>query len=129
MLALLDNDLWKWDPSSLAKAFAHPLVLWQAWQQGQGQVVFGLLLLAGMFVDGLLQKRLHWLIPNWRDWPRIAYGMMMAMGAALAMGGNDSQLLRYLPNGSPHAWLAVPAMLIGIVGGLSISNVLKTTRS
>lgn len=129
MLALLDNDLWKWDPSSLAKAFAHPMGLWQAWQQGQGQVVFGLMLLAGMFVDGLLQKRLRWLIPSWCDWPRIAYGMTMAIGAVLAMGGNDSQLLRYLPSGSPHGWLAVSAMLLGIAGGLNISNVLKTTRS
>jgi hypothetical protein len=53
----------------------------------------------------------------------------MAMGAVLAMGGNDSQLLRYLPNGSPQAWLAVPTMLIGIAVGLNIADVLKTTRS
>jgi hypothetical protein len=129
MLALLDNDLWNWDPSSLAKAFAHPLGLWQAWQQGQGQVVFGLMMLVGMFIDGLLQKRLCLVIASWSDWPRIAYGVTMAMGAVLAMGGNDSQLLRFLPNGSPHAWLAIPAMLIGIAGGLNIANVLKSTRS
>ena len=49
----------------------------------------------------------------------------MAMGAVLAMGGNDSQLLRYPPNGSPQGWLAIPAMAAGIIAGFRIAEQLS----
>ncbi len=35
------------------------------------------------------------------------------------MGGNDVLLLRYLPDGSPHGWLALLAMVLGILVGLT----------
>ena len=125
MLGVLDNDLWKWDPSAVARALSQPMALVQAWQQGQGHVVFGLMLLVGMFADALIQRRWRWVAPDWRDLPRLGYGMAMAMGAVLAMGGNDSQLLRYLPNGSPQGWLAVPAMVGGIIAGFRIAEALN----
>lgn len=125
MLGVLDNDLWKWDPSAVARALSQPMALVQAWQQGQGHVVFGLMLLVGMFADALIQRRWRWVAPGWRDLPRLGYGMAMAMGAVLAMGGNDCQLLRYLPNGSPQGWLAVPAMVGGIIAGFRIAEALN----
>ena len=57
-------------------------------------------------------------MPLTADLVRLPFVMAMAAGAVLAMGGNDTQLLRYLPGGSPHGWIAVPAMVAGIVASL-----------
>lgn len=118
MLGLVDNDLWRWDPSSLARTLAHPLALADSWQRRDPAPLLPLVLLAGMAANSLWQRsgRLAW--PGRHDLLRLPYGMAMAAGAALAMGGNDTQLLRYLPGGSPHGWIAVPAMVAGIVAGL-----------
>ena len=81
MLGVVDNDLWKWDPSAVARALSHPMALTEAWAQGQGHVVFGLMLLVGMFADALIQRRWRWVAPDWRDLPRLGYGVAMALGA------------------------------------------------
>lgn len=124
MLGVLDNDLWRWDPSSLARALAHPATLAMT-----GHGLFGLMLLVGMAADAQLQHRFSLTLPRCRDLPRVAYGGAMAIGAALAMGGNDSQLLRYLPSGSPHSWLAVPVMVVGILVGLKLAGRLRQTSA
>lgn len=118
MLALIDNDLWRWDPSSLARALAQPLALAESLQRRDPVPLLGLVLLAGMAAEPLVQRRSRITVPRAADLVRLPYGMAMAAGALLAMGGNDSQLLRFLPGGSPHGWLAVPAMLAGILFGL-----------
>lgn len=118
MLALIDNDLWRWDPSSLARALAHPLALADSLQRRDPVPLLGLVLLAGMAAEALIQHRSRITVPRAADLVRLPYGMAMAAGALLAMGGNDSQLLRFLPGGSPHGWVAVPAMVAGILLGL-----------
>lgn len=118
ILALIDNDLWRWDPSSLARALAHPLALAESLQRRDPAPLLGLVLLAGMAAEALVQRRSRITVPSTADLVRLPYGMVMAAGAVLAMGGNDSQLLRFLPGGSPHGWLAVPAMVAGILIGL-----------
>ena len=72
MLGVLDNDLWKWDPSAVARALSHPMALAEAWAQGQGHVVFGLMLLVGMFADALIQRCWRWIAPDWRIYPALA---------------------------------------------------------
>jgi hypothetical protein len=129
MLALIDNDLWRWDPSSLARALAQPLALAESLQQRDPVPLLGLVLLAGMAVEVLLQRRYRLTLPRSADLVRLPYGMAMAAGALLAMGGNDSQLLRFLPGGSPHGWAAVPAMVVGILIGLRCPARLGVTRS
>ena len=129
MLALIDNDLWRWDPSSLARALAQPLALAQSLQQRDPVPLLGLVLLAGMAAEVLLQRRYRVTLPRTADLVRLPYGMAMAAGALLAMGGNDSQLLRFLPGGSPHGWVAVPAMAAGILIGLRCPAPLGLTRS
>ncbi|MEI8252044.1 MAG: YeeE/YedE thiosulfate transporter family protein [Synechococcus sp. ELA057] len=112
LLALVDNDLWRWDPSSLALAVANHL-------RGQTTApLLGLMLLAGMATESLLRRRTQITLPRLGDLVRLPLGMAMAAGAVLAMGGNDSQLLRYLPGGSPHGLVAVATMVAGIVIGL-----------
>jgi hypothetical protein len=118
MLALIDNDLWRWDPSSLARALAQPLALAESLQRRDPLPLLGLMLLAGMAAEALLQRRYRIALPRLADLVRLPFGMAMAAGALLAMGGNDSQLLRFLPGGSPHGWAAVPAMVAGILIGL-----------
>lgn len=118
MLALIDNDLWRWDPSSLARALAQPDVLAESLQRRDFVPLLGLVLLAGMAAEALVRRRFQITWPCEFDLVRLLYGMAMAAGAVLAMGGNDSQLLRFLPGGSPHGWVAVPAMVAGILIGL-----------
>jgi hypothetical protein len=118
LLALIDNDLWRWDPSSLARALAQPLALVESLQRRDPLPLLGVVLLAGMAAEVLLQRSYRIRLPGLADLVRLLYGMAMACGALLAMGGNDSQLLRFLPGGSPHAWVAVPAMVAGILIGL-----------
>ena len=118
MLALVDNDLWHWDPSSLAHALADPLVLAESLKRRDPLPLLGLVLLAGMAAEALLGRRFRITCPRIADLVRLPYGMAMAAGALLAMGGNDSQLLRFVPGGSPHGWVAVPAMVTGIMLGL-----------
>jgi hypothetical protein len=129
LLALIDNDLWRWDPSSLARAMAHPLELVASLQRRDPLPLLGLLLLAGMASEALLQRRYRIALPRLADLVRLPYGMAMAAGALLAMGGNDSQLLRFLPGGSPHSWVAVPAMVGGILIGLRCPAPLGLPRS
>jgi hypothetical protein len=47
-------------------------------------------------------------------------GTSMGIGAALARGGNDSQLLLTLPVFSPAGITAVASMLVGLYLGLRI---------
>ncbi|WP_231569007.1 YeeE/YedE thiosulfate transporter family protein [Photobacterium gaetbulicola] len=47
-------------------------------------------------------------------------GTVMGLGASLALGGNDSQLLITLPTFSPAGGVAVLFMIIGIATGLEI---------
>ncbi len=129
LLALIDNDLWRWDPSSLARVLAHPLDLAESLQRRDPLPLLGLVLLAGMAAEALLQRRYRIALPRPADLVRLPYGMAMAAGALLAMGGNDSQLLRFLPGGSPHGWVAVPAMVAGILIGLRCPAPLGLPRS
>ena len=59
-------------------------------------------------------------------WPRLSgrllikhlsAGVLMGVGAAIASGGNDSQLLLTLPALSPAGWATVASMILGIVLG------------
>jgi hypothetical protein len=50
-------------------------------------------------------------------------GACMGIGASLALGGNDSQLLLALPTLSPGGMTAILGMLIGIWSGLYIREI------
>jgi hypothetical protein len=114
MMAMLDNDHWAWAPSALASTLAHPISGATPWA--------GLLLITGMVIGSVYSGRFAVRLPRWSDCWRFPWGIGMAMGAALAGGGNDSQMLRFLPGGSPHAWLAVPAMVSGALVTVALSK-------
>lgn len=114
LLALVDHDGWQWDPSSLAQALSRAPRWVASSRSVAASELLGTVLLSGMAFEALIRGRFRWRPASWCDLPRLGWGILMAMGAVLALGGNDSQLFRYLPGGSPHAWLALPAMTLGI---------------
>lgn len=121
LLGVIDNDLWRWDPSALARALSHPLAL----VHSGVTPLLGFALLLGMALDAVRQRQFVLRGPSFHAWPRLFYGIAMAVGAGLAIGGNDTQLLRYAPGGSPHGWLAVALMVVGIFAGLNAAPPLR----
>lgn len=72
-------------------------------------------LLMGMCFSALRSKQLSWAVPNIKYWLiHLFAGILMGIGASLAMGGNDSQLLLALPTFSLAGLIAVVAMIAGI---------------
>ena len=59
---------------------------------------------------------------------QIVAGTFMGIGASLALGGNDTQLLLALPALSPAGMVTVLGMLVGIWSGLFVREklIIKT---
>ena len=55
-------------------------------------------------------------------------GIIMGIGASMALGGNDSQLLVSMPSFSPAAGIAVLFMIIGIATGLAVRKQLRVLQ-
>ena len=53
----------------------------------------------------------------------------MGLGASLALGGNDSQLLIALPAFSPAGVVATISIILGIAAGLVTRNVYKRRKN
>lgn len=72
-------------------------------------------LLGGMFVAVWLNANVQL---RWPKWPKIlrhlSAGTLMGLGASMALGGNDAQLMMGLPAGSIGGMAALLAMIAGI---------------
>ena len=78
-------------------------------------------LITGMAIAAWRTNRFKLALPNVKqNTLHLVAGVFMGLGASLAMGGNDSQLLLALPAFSPAGFVAVSSMLVGIWGGLLI---------
>lgn len=78
-------------------------------------------LITGMAIAAWHNNRFKLQLPNIKqNTLHLVAGVFMGLGASLAVGGNDSQLLLALPAFSPAGFVAVSAMLIGIWVGLLI---------
>jgi uncharacterized membrane protein YedE/YeeE len=76
-------------------------------------------LLGGMFLAAWRTQRFKFIESKWQQWiAHILAGSLMGIGASLALGGNDSQLLLALPTFSSAGIVTVLAMLLGIWLGL-----------
>ncbi|BBB24682.1 YeeE/YedE thiosulfate transporter family protein [Amphritea japonica] len=85
-----------------------------------------LALLGGMILAAWRIKQFEFRFPRWNVWLiHLLAGILMGLGAALAMGGNDSQLLLALPAFSPSGFVTVIAMLIGIALGVNLYDRLR----
>lgn len=76
-------------------------------------------LIIGMAIAAWRTRRFKLILPNAKqNILHFVAGVFMGLGASLAMGGNDSQLLLALPAFSPAGFVAVSTMLVGIAIGL-----------
>jgi len=88
-------------------------------------VIF-LALLTGMAIAAWRTRRFKLELPNIKqNTLHLVAGVFMGLGASLAVGGNDSQLLLALPAFSPAGFVAVFSMLVGIWAGLYIKDKFK----
>jgi len=86
-----------------------------------------LALITGMAIAAWRTRRFKLILPNiQQNSLHLVAGIFMGMGASLAVGGNDSQLLLALPAFSPAGFTAVFSMLVGIWAGLYIKDNFKT---
>ena len=77
-------------------------------------IVVGMLI--GMWVAVFVNHNARLRFPRWRSAVRfLVAGSMMGVGAGMALGGNDTQLLFGIPATSPGALSAILFMFIGIV--------------
>ena len=112
----------QWPPSGLLHKVSHALVSSDnaLWPPKESYFLF-LALLFGMFAAAWHTKKFEMIKSNWRQWfLHIMAGTCMGIGASLALGGNDSQLLLALPTFSPGGAVAVLGMVVGIWLGLFI---------
>ena len=78
-------------------------------------------LLIGMFTAAWHTKRFKLVSSNWQQWLlHILAGSFMGVGASLAHGGNDTQLLLALPALTPAGFTAILSMVAGIWIGLHV---------
>lgn len=118
-----------WSPSQLIRdLIERPFGMDMPWPT-LVRVLISAMILAGMAVAAV--ERLPWsrYEHSAGRWVKhILAGVVMGIGAALALGGNDFQLLIGLPAGSPAAVVAVASIVAGIWLGLSIDQRLKERR-
>jgi len=112
----------KWTPSGLLHKTSHAIVNPDSslWPPKENYFLF-IALLIGMFSAAWYTKKFEIIKSSWKEWSlHIVAGTFMGIGASLALGGNDTQLLLALPTFSPAGIVAVLGMLVGIWVGLFI---------
>ncbi len=111
-----------WTPSGLLKDIS--LFVWygneQQWPSAERFLLI-LSLILGMLIAAIFTRAFVFKWMTIRQAVRHLFaGILMGMGAVLASGGNDTQLLLALPAFSPAGLIAVLCMLLGIyVGGVA----------
>ncbi|MGF1756486.1 YeeE/YedE family protein [Photobacterium sagamiensis] len=125
--SILTSLLPNWSPSQLLKDIVAASIHGESdkWPSVQRYLVI-ISLIFGMAISA--KKRL-----NFREFQlrplqlllHLCAGIIMGIGASLALGGNDSQLLVALPAFSPAGALTIICMLVGIRTGIFIRKKFK----
>jgi hypothetical protein len=111
-----------WTPSSLLKDMSFSLCaiensVWPA----MSRFVLIIALIGGMLIAAFRANTFSLLPVGLQDsFKHLAAGTLMGIGAAIANGGNDTQLLLALPSFSPAGFTTVLFMLVGIFIGRKI---------
>ena len=109
----------RWTPSSLLKDLS--LAFWdydQSLWPSLERFMLMAALVGGMVLAALCTHSFKLEVSGWRSYSKHLFaGILMGLGAAIASGGNDSQLLLALPALSPAAGVTVASMLVGIYIG------------
>jgi len=109
----------KWTPSALLKDMSYSYWLndYSLWPDMSRYILISFLIL-GMLIAALRAKTFKLIIDKWQVCVKhLLAGICMGIGAALASGGNDSQLLLALPGLSLAGFVSVLFMLVGIFVG------------
>jgi hypothetical protein len=112
----------KWPPSGLLHDVSRAIIdkddsLWPSMER---YLLFFTLLL-GMVFSAWRAKRFQLIMLNYKHWlMHLLSGVLMGIGASLAAGGNDSQLLLALPTFSLAGIIAVIGIVVGIFIGLIV---------
>jgi len=112
----------KWPPSALLHKISHAVANPDnsLWPPKESYFLF-IALLTGMLSAAFYTNKFEVIRSSWNEWLlHIMAGTFMGVGASLALGGNDTQLLLALPTFSPAGGVAVLGMLVGIWVGLFI---------
>jgi hypothetical protein len=112
----------KWPPSGLLNQLSSALTdnKTNEWPSLEQYFLF-IALLLGMFWAAWRTNKFMFVPSSIKHWMgHLVAGTLMGIGASLAIGGNDSQLLLALPAFSPGGIVAVIGMLAGIWAGLFV---------
>lgn len=116
-----------WTPSALLKDISHSV-----WSESEGQwptterFILIAALVTGMLVAALKARTFQLLPVNGKQCVKhLSAGVLMGVGAAIASGGNDTQLLLALPSFSPAGVSTVFFMLVGIYLGRKLVVLMK----
>lgn len=120
--SLLTSLIPEWAPSQLLKDITAALIHGESsrWPSIQRYLIIASLVL-GMALGA--KKRLA--LSEFQLRPvqlgkHLIAGLIMGIGASLALGGNDSQLLIALPSFSPAGAVTIFSMVIGIITGMML---------
>jgi uncharacterized membrane protein YedE/YeeE len=112
----------KWPPSGLLYKISNAIANTEnsLWPLKESYFLF-IALLTGMLSAAFYTKKFEIIKSTWKEWSlHLTAGTFMGIGASLALGGNDTQLLLALPVLSPAGAVAVLSMLVGIWSGLFV---------
>lgn len=117
----------RWPPSGLLNDLSGALLGVEGkTMPSMARVAIFLALISGMGIAAWRARRFTLQLANIKQYTlHLVAGVFMGLGASMAVGGNDSQLLLALPAFSPAGFVAVSAMLIGIAIGLKIFEKVK----
>ncbi|WP_194435405.1 YeeE/YedE thiosulfate transporter family protein [Vibrio fluminensis] len=111
-----------WTPSGLLKAMS-----WSIWYEDNShwptseRFILIAMLLLGMFVAARVTGSFKLKMPTAVLMVKhLLAGILMGVGAVMAQGGNDTQLLVSMPALSPHGFTAVASIVLGIYVGVKV---------
>ncbi|MEW6996914.1 YeeE/YedE thiosulfate transporter family protein [Colwelliaceae bacterium BS250] len=107
-----------WTPSSILRDTSHSMLSEMSEFPSVRRLLLFTFLLMGMFISAIHKKSFKLVIPTMKSIiVHTIGGVFMGVGAALALGGNDSQLLVSLPTLSPASIVSVLCIILGIRAG------------
>jgi len=118
----------KWPPSGLMHTLSNAIFSNNStWPEIESYLLF-LGLLVGMFLAAWKTKKFEFVKFSFsQSCSHTFAGTFMGLGASLALGGNDSQLLLALPALSPAGLLSTAGIVFGIWFGLRLKNSIHYT--
>ena len=112
-----------WSPSDFVRDSGLNLMAGTLPFPSLSRVLILLAMLLGMTAGAWRFRRFRWVLPAIGETGKhLGSGLLMGVGSALALGGNDFQLLLALPALSPASLSAMAGMLAGIWSGQRLTG-------